>query len=218
MEWKHDRSPTKNKFKITSSAGKVMGTIFWDPCSVILIEYLESGPIVSADCYWATFSRLREAIRRKRTTCWVMVPSPAWQRQAPYCLPNSRITAKVQVGSLEPPTYRPDLAPSVYLFFPKLKEHLSGTRFSAVIDLKTAVENWSNGQGRDSYQAGLNNFILRSDKCTNKFADYVVKLSASMLLNSLLYFLFVNKYFLLPLVRFFYWYSYLTNWHKNTCV
>ncbi|GBL84001.1 hypothetical protein AVEN_100867-1 [Araneus ventricosus] len=37
--------------------------------------------------------------------------------------------AKVQVGSLEYP-YSQDLAPSAYFLFPKLKEHLSGTRFS----------------------------------------------------------------------------------------
>ncbi|GFQ80021.1 histone-lysine N-methyltransferase SETMAR [Trichonephila clavata] len=30
MEWKHPGSPTTKKFKVTTSAGKVMATIFWD--------------------------------------------------------------------------------------------------------------------------------------------------------------------------------------------
>ncbi|GBM06590.1 hypothetical protein AVEN_220031-1 [Araneus ventricosus] len=35
------------------------------------------------------------------------------------------------------------------------------------------IWNWINGQGRDSYQAGLNKLVLRSDKCLNRFGDYV---------------------------------------------
>ncbi|GBL89970.1 hypothetical protein AVEN_178381-1 [Araneus ventricosus] len=32
--------------------------------------------------------------------------------------------------------------PSDYILFPKLKEHLSGTRFSSDSDMKRASENW----------------------------------------------------------------------------
>ncbi|GBL82963.1 hypothetical protein AVEN_106460-1 [Araneus ventricosus] len=35
---------------------------------------------------------------------------------------------------------------SDYFLFPKLKEHLSGTRFSSHSDVKTATGNWYNGQ------------------------------------------------------------------------
>ncbi|GBM20139.1 hypothetical protein AVEN_81114-1 [Araneus ventricosus] len=52
---------------------------------------------------------------------------------------------------------------------------LCGTRFSSNSDLKTAAENWLNGQGRDFYQARLNKLVLRSDQCLNRFGDYVEK-------------------------------------------
>ncbi|GBM92616.1 hypothetical protein AVEN_160941-1 [Araneus ventricosus] len=52
---------------------------------------------------------------------------------------------------------------------------LSGTRFSSESDVKTAAENWFNGQGRDFYQDGLNKLVLRSDKCLNRFGEYVEK-------------------------------------------
>ncbi|GBM25970.1 hypothetical protein AVEN_223106-1 [Araneus ventricosus] len=55
--------------------------------------------------------------------------------------------------------------PSDYFLFPKLKEHLSGTRFSSDSDVKTAVENC----GRDFYQSGLKKLALRSDKGRNRF-------------------------------------------------
>ncbi|GBL74527.1 hypothetical protein AVEN_235455-1 [Araneus ventricosus] len=57
----------------------------------------------------------------------------------------------------------------------KLKEHLSGIRFSSDSDVETAAENWLNGQGRDFYHAGLNKLVLRSDKRLNRFGDYEEK-------------------------------------------
>ncbi|GBO20478.1 hypothetical protein AVEN_179143-1 [Araneus ventricosus] len=36
--------------------------------------------------------------------------------------------------------------PNDYFLFPKLKEHLSRTRFSSESDVKTVAENWLNGQ------------------------------------------------------------------------
>ncbi|GBN52824.1 hypothetical protein AVEN_82324-1 [Araneus ventricosus] len=47
--------------------------------------------------------------------------------------------------------------PSDCFLLPKLKEHLSRTRFFSDSDVKTAAENWFNGQRRHFYQAGLNN-------------------------------------------------------------
>ncbi|GBM33208.1 hypothetical protein AVEN_28201-1 [Araneus ventricosus] len=61
------------------------------------------------------------------------------------------------------PPYSQDLAPNLG------SKHLSGTRFSSNNDVKTAAENC----GRDFYQAGLNKLVLRSDKCLNRFGDYV---------------------------------------------
>ncbi|GBN73926.1 hypothetical protein AVEN_117484-1 [Araneus ventricosus] len=87
-----------------------------------------------------------------------------------------------------------------YDFFPKPSErrnqeteHLTGTRFSSDSDVKTAAENNPNGQGRGFYQVGLNKLVLRSDKCLNRLV-YLEKWSASMPLNSILYFLSnINK-------------------------
>ncbi|GBN95766.1 hypothetical protein AVEN_3716-1 [Araneus ventricosus] len=65
--------------------------------------------------------------------------------------------------------------PNDYFLFPKLKELLSGTRSSSESDVKTVIENWLNGQGRDFCQAGLSKLVLRPDKCLNRFGDYVEK-------------------------------------------
>ncbi|GBM72348.1 hypothetical protein AVEN_46524-1 [Araneus ventricosus] len=79
------------------------------------------------------------------------------------------------------PSYSLDLAPNLG------SKHLSGTRFSSGSDVKTTAENYLNGQGRNFYQVGLNKLDQSSDECLNRA-------SASMPLNSLLYFLsIINK-------------------------
>lgn len=177
MEWKHARSPTKKKFKVTPSAGKVMASIFWDSRGVLLIDYLERGHTVTAERYCGTLRRLREAIRRKRPGMLSEGVILLHDNARPHTARQTQDllqTFKWEVWN-HPPPYSPDLAPSDYCLFPKLKEHLSGTRFSSDSDVKTAAENWLNGQGRDFYQAGLNKLVLRSDKCLNRFGDYVEK-------------------------------------------
>ncbi|GBM47677.1 hypothetical protein AVEN_171790-1 [Araneus ventricosus] len=59
--------------------------------------------------------------------------------------------------------------PSDHFLFSKLKEHLSGTRFSSDSAVKTGAKNWLNGQGCDFYQDGLTKLVLLSDKCLNRF-------------------------------------------------
>ena len=82
-------------------------------------------------------------------------------------------SGKPQCGILPP--YSPDLAPSDYFLFPALKRHLSETRFTSDDAVKTAAEKWLNEQGPDYYQAGINKLVKRSDKCLNRFGDYVEK-------------------------------------------
>ncbi|GBN84640.1 hypothetical protein AVEN_246785-1 [Araneus ventricosus] len=77
--------------------------------------------------------------------------------------------AKVQAVSLEPLTIQPHLAPNLGT------KHLSETRFSSESDVETTSENWFSRQGRDFYQARLKKLALHSDKCRNRFADYVEK-------------------------------------------
>ena len=66
MEWKHLSSPVRKKFKTTPSAGKVLLTVFWDAQGVLLLDFLEVGTI-NATRYCDTLSKLKEAIREKRS-------------------------------------------------------------------------------------------------------------------------------------------------------
>ena len=70
-------------------------------------------------------------------------------------------------------SYSPDLAPSDFLFFPKMKKHLVGTRFANDEDLKDAVVTLFNNQAATWYEDDIYKLVLRYDKCHNVKGDYV---------------------------------------------
>ena len=45
MIWKRASSPMPKKFEVSSSAGKVMTSVFWDT-GIIIVEYLERGATI----------------------------------------------------------------------------------------------------------------------------------------------------------------------------
>ncbi|GBN94005.1 hypothetical protein AVEN_229337-1 [Araneus ventricosus] len=69
-----------------------------------------------------------------------------------------------------PPPYSPDSAPNLD------SKHLSGTtnRFSHH-SLQRVIRELAQWTGLDFCQAGGNKLVLRSDKCLNRFGDYVEK-------------------------------------------
>jgi len=75
-------SPSKKKFKMLPSAGKVMCIVFWDRKGVILLNFLEPGQTINSDCYIVTLTKLKARISRvrpeKKTTfsCKMIMPGP----------------------------------------------------------------------------------------------------------------------------------------------
>ncbi|CAK1591719.1 unnamed protein product [Parnassius mnemosyne] len=66
MIWKRASSPTPKKFKVSSSAGKVIASVFWDAQGIIMVEYLEKGATITGSYYADQIRRLRKAIKKKR--------------------------------------------------------------------------------------------------------------------------------------------------------
>ena len=61
-------------------------------------------------------------------------------------------------------TYCPELAPSAFVLFPKMKEHLVGKRFANDEDLKDAVVTWLNNQAATWYEEGIHKLVRRYQK------------------------------------------------------
>ena len=48
MEWRHTSSPTKTKFKQTTSTRRIMCTMFWDRKGFLLVDFLPKGSTINA--------------------------------------------------------------------------------------------------------------------------------------------------------------------------
>jgi histone-lysine N-methyltransferase SETMAR len=74
----------------------------------------------------------------------------------------------------EHPAYSPELAPSDFHLFPKLKEFFGGRRFKSGEEVKKdAVKEWLNGLAAEVYDEGIQKLVTRCDKCLNVGGDYV---------------------------------------------
>ena len=68
------------------------------------------------------------------------------------------------------PPYSPDLAPSDFYLFLKMKEHLAGKQFTDDEDLQHAVVDWLNSQAAVWYEEGISKLVSRY-KCLNVRGD-----------------------------------------------
>jgi histone-lysine N-methyltransferase SETMAR len=66
-----------------------------------------------------------------------------------------------------PPPYSPDLAPSDFHLFLRLKKFLSSQRFNNDEDVKRAVQKWLSSQAATFYDEGIQKLVSRYDKCLN---------------------------------------------------
>lgn len=69
------------------------------------------------------------------------------------------------------PPYSPDLAPSDYHLFCKMKVWLATQRFQTNEELKTGVNTWLSSLAATIFDEG----VPRYDKCLNLGGDYVEK-------------------------------------------
>jgi len=76
---------------------------------------------------------------------------------------------------LKHPPYSPDLAPSDFYLFPKLKLFLAGQRFSSNPEATAAVERHFADLTKNHYRDGIMALEHRWNKCISLKEDYVEK-------------------------------------------
>ena len=125
MQWKHIGSPPPRKFKKCSSTGNVMASIFWNTEGILLIDYLEKGHTINGEYYANSLTRLREAVKdksiRKLRKGILLLQDNAPVHTAKIAVEAAK---RCSFRILPHPPYSPDLAPSDFYLFPKLKEEL----------------------------------------------------------------------------------------------
>ena len=76
---------------------------------------------------------------------------------------------------LEHPPYSPDLAPSDYYLFPKIKKELGGHYFATDDDVMNAADNFLRALNGAFYTEGACLLHDRWTKCVNVGGDFVEK-------------------------------------------
>ena len=93
---------------------------------IVRYEFVPTGQTVNQVYYLAVLKRLREKVRQKRpqlfaNNSWILHHNNA---PAHTALSVWEVLATKQITVLEHPAYSPDLAPSDFFLFPKIKEIL----------------------------------------------------------------------------------------------
>lgn len=163
--WVHPYEPEPKKFKVSQSAGMIMATDFWDSEGILLIDYKEKGVSITGQYYASILERLKEAIKGKRRgklAKGVLL----LHDNAPIHTSRIVLAALHKAGFdiLEHPPYSPDLAPSDYYLFPKLKKELRGKKFLSDDEVKDAVSAYFSGQDKTFFYEGIHKLIERSEK------------------------------------------------------
>ena len=144
-QWVRPGSPRPKKFKTQPSAGKVMGTVFWDAKGVIMLDFLPKRSTITGVYYANLLDQLRTAIREKRRG---KLSKGVLLQQDNAGVHNCKVAmdAVERNGYELIPVYSPDLAPSDFFLFPNLKKDIRGLHFRSDEEVVTAVEEWVNGK------------------------------------------------------------------------
>ena len=167
MAWKRPSSPTPKKFKTQPSAGKIMGSVFWDSQGLIMIEYLEHGATITGNVYADQIKKLRQEIIEKRRG--KLAKKVLFHQDNAPAHKSAVAMAAIQDAGfeiLDHPPYSPDLAPSDFYLFPRLKEHLRGKKFE---------DDFLSTQDEDFFKKGILALEKRFLKCIDLKGDYVEK-------------------------------------------
>jgi histone-lysine N-methyltransferase SETMAR len=154
----------------------MMGSIIWDSHGIIMIDYLGQGRTINGTYYADELRRLRQKIARKRRgklTQGVLLLCD----NAPVHTSQVATVAATDCGFeiIPYPPYSPDLAPSDFYMFPKLKTKLRGSRFGSNECVLEAVNELFEDQNIEFYFEGFNKFEHVWVKCIDVEGDYIEK-------------------------------------------
>ena len=126
---------------------------FFDQKGIVHTEFVPPGQTVNAAFYVEVLKRLRETMRRKRPDQWRNNTWLVYHDNAPA---HAALLTDNNMTVVPHPLYSPDLAPSDFFLFPKVKMELKGRRFQTLEEIEAEL------------QAVLNTLRLMTSKNASK--------------------------------------------------
>jgi len=153
-----------------------MASVFWNAEGILFIDYLEKGKTITGEFCPNPLTRLDEKFVRK--TRFAKKKKIIFHQDNAPAHKSVLLMGKLRdlhYELLEHPPYSPDLDPSDFFLFPKLKLFLAGQRFSSNKEAIAAVEGYFADLMKNHYRDGIMALEYRWNKCISPKGDYVEK-------------------------------------------
>ena len=121
---------------------KVMLIIFWDSKGVVMRDFVSQGRGVNKEYYLATMKKLRESIRQHCPDMWRHQNFWLHHDGAPAHRADivTDFLTDTNTKLLPHPPYSPDLAPSDFFLFARMKRNMRGIIFDDIQELKQCID------------------------------------------------------------------------------
>ncbi|GBM26652.1 Histone-lysine N-methyltransferase SETMAR [Araneus ventricosus] len=157
--------------------GQVDGSLLKYTCSWHGLDAVSPAFVSDQHCQPSqTLRKLRQAIQNRRRgmlSGGIVLVHDNSRPHTALKLKNCWINLNGVI--FDHPPYIPDLAPSDFHLFRKLKDFLGCKRFGSDEQLENAITTWLNELAADEYNIGILKIADRYDKCLNVGGDYAEK-------------------------------------------
>ena len=164
-EYRHPCSSSPKKFRIAYDS-------IWDCEGIVHLEFVDNRVSINSNRFIEMLKSLQQRLMQVRSDKHVLLhhdnARPHTSQKTRTHIERSKIS-----DILEHPRYSPDLAPSDFYMFPRLKKHPKGTHFDNDGKLKDEVKRWCRHMSCVFYFDGMQQLVNRWRLCVKRGGDYV---------------------------------------------
>ena len=164
-----DRVPSERKPARANLPTNFWWSLFFDSTGMIYMHWVPTGQTFNKEYYVEVLRGFTKRFRRKRPA---LFKSGQWhfhQDNAPvhYSILVTDYLTKMDIKTVPHPPYSPDLAPSDFCLFPKLR----GCRYERIEEMKEAVTKVIDTLTQEDFDGAFQKLLERY-KCITTGGDY----------------------------------------------
>jgi len=150
--------------------------IMTDCKGILLTEFMAPGTKITSQVYCEMLHKLKRSMQNKQQGTLSKGVVLLHDNARPHTAVCTNAFIKLFGWEIfDHPPYSPDLSPSDYHLFSKMKVWLATQRFHTNEELMDGVNNWLHNLAAPFFDEGLQKLVPRHDKCLNLDGNYVEK-------------------------------------------